>query len=306
MSILTLYTRSFHPDEAFGLGGLGFKGDNRGFSSNPAATARIHHIQKIDLQAARFEDAICDSDPSANWALKKIGVDMSNDYSQKRKKPRHTETPRNITPYRIDGDQSVNIKVKYAGKNFAFFGSNTDAGHAILGGSVSDGGNDTESGSLIPWGDRWSGFVPDLDVTNEVSLRINRIAKKAVVTCRISGDGFPNCESFIIDGAGNVLFLASHIRVGTAMTQLPGGRAISMCYTLLEVDWNTDDTFGSQVMIQFAHDFASSGGPFELTMSGSKSRGAWNQIHTGRDASGPTIRQVEDNVWLPSLISPAY
>ena len=102
-----------------------------------------------------------------------------------------------------------------------------------------------------------------------------------------------------------MLFLASHIRVGTAMTQLPGGRAIAMCSTLMEVDWNQDDTFGSQVRIQFAHDFASSGGPFELA-SGSKSRSEWNQINTGRDASGPTIRQIEDNIPLPTLISPAY
>lgn len=284
MSILTLYTRSFHPDEAFGLGGLGFKGDNRGFRSNTKATARIYHWIEINLHAAQFGKVQCDSDPSANWAAGKIGIDISNDYSEKRKKPVHSEEPKNITPYRQDGDQAVNVKVKYAGKNFAFPLSNTDWGHSF-----------------------YSSVVPDLDVTNEVSLRINRTAGKAVVTCRISGDGFPNCESFIIDSAGNVLFLASHVRVGTAATQLPGGRAISMCYTLMEVDWNAaDDTLGSEVRVQFAHDFASSGGPFELATASVKSRDAWNKIHTGRDASGPAIRQIEDNFPIPTLISPAY
>ena len=39
MSVLKLYTRSFHPDEAFGAGGLGFKGDNRGFSESEGVPA---------------------------------------------------------------------------------------------------------------------------------------------------------------------------------------------------------------------------------------------------------------------------
>lgn len=282
MSRLTLYTRSFHPDEDFGFGGLGFKGDNRKFSSSRKATSRVYHYIDIDLIAATFGKPVCDSDPSANYYAEDLG--FKNNYSEPRKKPRHDELPHNITPYRKDGDQAVNIKVTYAGQNFAFPGANTDKGHWL-----------------------YSKFVPDLDVTNEVSLRINRSAGKAVVTCRISGDGFPNCESFIIDSANNVLFLASHIRVGTAATQLPGGRAISMCYTLMEVDWNAaDDTFGSNVRIQFAHDFASSGGPFELALSGEKDRIEWNKIHTGRDASGPTIRQFEDHFPLPTLISPAY
>jgi len=282
MSILTLHTRSFHPDEAFGLGGLGFKGDNRGFSSDTGATARIFHRIAINLRAAEFGKPECRSDPSANWALGKIGIDVSNDYSEKRKQPRHSEDPKSITPYRQDGDQAVNIKITYAGQNFAFPGANLDWGHSF-----------------------YSTVVPDLDVTNEVSLRINRPAGKATVTCRISGDGFPNCESFLIDSGGNVLFLASHIRVGTAATQLPGGRAISMCSLLMDVDWNQDDTFGSSVRVQFAHDYAGSGGPFELAF-GQMSRSEWNQKHTGRDASGPTIRQIEDNFPIPTLISPAY
>jgi hypothetical protein len=44
MSKLILYTRSFHPMESFGAGGLFFEGDNRDFSVNPDATARIYNI----------------------------------------------------------------------------------------------------------------------------------------------------------------------------------------------------------------------------------------------------------------------
>ncbi|WP_225770308.1 hypothetical protein [Inquilinus sp. Marseille-Q2685] len=318
--MLTLYTRSFHPDEAFGLGGLGFKGDNRGFSSSLSATSRIDHFIEIDLMAAQFRRAICRSDPSANWALAQVGIDMSNDYSQARKKPRHSEDPKSITPYRVDGDQSVNVRVKYAGKNFAFFLSDTDLGHGFFGGQVSDGGRDTNSGSFIPFGvqspvtrgddgslqlrspvtveDRWSGVVPDLDVTNEVMLRINRVDRKATVTCSVSGDGFPNCESFLIDGSGNVLFLASHVRIGTAATQLPNGRAVAMFRTMLEVEWTPDDSFGNRVSVHFAHDYTGTGTPNVLA-SGAMDRAAWNAVHTGRDASGPLSRQVRDNIPLP-------
>jgi hypothetical protein len=306
MGQVTLYTRAFHPDEAFGLGGVGFKGDNRGFSSNPKATARIYHYVVLDLTAAQKGAVVCDSDKSSNWALGKVGANMSNDYTQKQKKPRHTETV-NITPYRKDGDQSVDARIKFAGKNFAFFLADTKAGHRFFGGTVSkeENRNDTDSGSLIPWGDKFSGFVPDLDVTNHVVIRISRPSRKVYITCNVSGDGFPNCETFLIDSVGGVLFLASHIRYGTAMTQLPGGRAIAMNYTLMEADWNEDDTFGSQVKVQFAHDYAGSGGPFELSR-GPMSRGQLNSVHTGRDASGNAARQILDNIPLPTLISPAH
>jgi hypothetical protein len=306
MGQVTLHTRSFHPDEAFGLGGLGFKGDNRGFSSGLNATARIKHRVLLDLTSAQKGAVSCLSDESSNWALGKVGIKMSNDYSQERKKPRHNETV-TITPYRKDGDQNVDARIKYAGKNFAFFLADTNAGHRFFGGTVSNekDKSDTESGSLIPWGDKFSGFVPDLDVTNHVVMRISRPSNKVHITCNVSGDGFPNCETFLIDGAGGVLFLASHIRYGTAMTQLPGGRAIAMNYTLMEADWNADDTFGSQVNVQFAHDYAGSGGPFELSR-GAMSRGRWNAVHTGRDASGNAARQILDNIPLPTLISPAY
>ncbi|MGV2125563.1 hypothetical protein ACQZ4R_21015 [Agrobacterium vitis] len=291
MSKLTLYTRSFHPDKNFGVGGLGFEGDNRKFSSNPKATARVFHYIDIDVTASEFGAATCGSNHSENavakelgmnWILSHVGAEFSQDYKEKRTQPRYSEDPKNITPYRQDGDQSINITVKYAGQNFAFPWASTATGNSV-----------------------WRHIVPDLDVINKVSIRIDRKLKKAIVSCNISGDSFPNCESFIIDGSGNVLFLASHIRVGTAAFQLPGGRAISMCNTLLEVDWNPDDTFGSQTNVQFCHDYASSGGPFDIA-SGAMSREKWNAAHTGRDASGSVTRQVEDHIPLSLLVSPAY
>ena len=187
------------------------------------------------------------------------------------------------------------------------------------GGQVSDGASNTKDGTFFPFevqspvsfedgveirspleytGQKWSGAVPDLDAANHVALQIDRVKRKANVSCSITGDGFPNCESFIIDSAGNALFLASHVRVGTAMTQLPGNREIAMGRAVLDVDWNPDDSFGAQVTVHVAHDFTGVGSPKEIA-SGTMSRTAWNVAHTSRDASGPLSRQIRDNLPLP-------
>lgn len=324
MSEITFYTRSFHPDAEFGLMGLGFKGDNREFSFSPSATARIHHFVPINLKAAQIGVATCYSDPSENLYADKIvngaaeiavrrvvpvrvpGIElpkappMANDYTQARKKPRHTES-KSITDYRENGDQTANITIKYAGKNFAFWFADTDVGHAVLGGPKStkeanDVGSGTIAGGWIPY----NGVVPDLDVTNQLYLHLSREAGKAFVQMTMSGDGFPNAESFIIDSAGEVLGLATHIRTGSAATQLPGGRAIRMCQTILsEVDWTKTDTFGSAATADAVHDFMS----YSTTevASGSVGRSGLNDAHLGRKASGNLLRQLQDNLPLPSL-----
>ncbi len=345
MSVLILYTRSFHPRADFRTGGVFFHGDNRGFSANPRATARIHHWIPINLSTAQFGKPVCRSDPSSNPPLTKAtGMNFSNDYSAPDTKPRHSEEPKNITSYRPDGNQNVNIRIKYAGKNFAFpmkeVGAhaetagdivekhgfprgflNKDMPHQVLGGEVSDGSNYTGPTSLVPYevqspvsvskdngiefkspvkrsNKRWSGMVPDLDVLNTVSLRINRDTKKVDVSCVITGDGFPNCESFIIDGANKVLFLASHVRTGTAITQLPGNRQIPMNNTSLESDWETNDSFGAQVSVRVALDFTGSGASHDLG-SGAKSRDQWNTVNTGRSPYGAYSQRVRDHMWLP-------
>ncbi|MVA72652.1 hypothetical protein GOZ81_16380 [Agrobacterium vitis] len=346
MSILTIYTRSFHPREDFRTGGLFFHGDNRGFSDDTKATARIHHLIEVDVKNATFGPAVCRSDPSSNPRLiKATGLNFHNNYERPETQPRHSETPKNITPYRPDGNQSVNIRIVYAGKNFAFptdeagvvtqeigdvqeavgmqrdFSSQTP--HNILGGEVSDGkSNYTEPSSVFPYefqspvtydkengigarsailkhtDERWSGMVPDLDVMNNVSLRINRDLKRVDVSCTITGDGFPNCESFIIDGSSKVLFLASHVRTGTAVAQLPGNRQIPMNNTSLDADWQPDDSFGAQVNVRVAVDFTGAGAANDLG-TGSKTREDWNASHTKRSPYGSYSQRVRDHIPLP-------
>lgn len=295
MTAIKLVTRSFHPDANFGAGGLGFEGDDRNFSFDLDVTSRIYHVMDVNLQSGRIESVLCDSDPSANAvADKAINIaaesllnptfpfgdrvpdvpPMENDYSQERKKPEHSET-HSITAYTEDGDQTANVVVKYAGKNFAFYGADTDFGHEF-----------------------YSTVVPDLDVTAQLFLMLDRAEEKAYVQMTITGDGFPNAESFIMAG-NETLGLATHIRTGTAMTQLPGGRSVRMCMTQLdEVDWTKTDTLGTGATANAVYDYMS----FSTTevIEGNVGRAALNAAHLGRDASGNLLRQIQDNVPVPS------
>lgn len=319
MTKLTLYTRSFHPDANFGAGGLGFEGDNRNFSGDPKASARIYHRVEIDLQAGRLNDPICDSDPSANAVLTaatrpvddvveiatvlgpgpKVEVPevppFENNYAEKRKKPRHEERAE-ITPYRPDGNQTVDMFIKYAGKNFAFPWANTDIGHGILGGPNSnDRRDDTASGSVAGGWIPWNGVVPDLDVTHRLTIQIDRRNRRASVLSTIAGDGFPNCEAFLYDSSGQLLMLATHVRIGTALTQLPGGRLVQMTHTEIAMDWNDGDVFGAKLDVEAATDFMSYGRT-TIAEDGVMTRSDWNNAHLSRSASGNLVRQLQDHL----------
>lgn len=329
MSEIKIFTRSFHPDANFGVMGLGFEGDNRGFKFDPAVTARIYHILPVNLQSGQIGAAICDSDHSENAVAHEVvnapgnlleagwnrfapqdwqitvpeAPPMQNDYTQPRKNPRHTED-HSITAYRDDGEQSAIITITYAGKNFAFWFADTDLGHAVLGGPNSTPeANNPGTGTInVPIvGDvPMNGLVPDLDVVNQVTLFLNRETEKGYVLLNMSGDGFPNAESFIIDSATNVLGLATHIRTGSAMTQLPGGRSIKMCYTsLTDVDWSKTDILGANVDAAEVTDFMSYS--YTSVATGVMSRAALNDKHTDRDASGNILRQIQDHLPLPVL-----
>lgn len=268
MSRIILITRSFHPDSDFGLGGFGFHGDNRGFKYDLGVTSRIRHQVTLSLNPNRIVDNKPISDPSVS-----AGGFVTERYTNPDKQPTGGTTG-HITPYRADGDQHGSIVVTYAGQNFA-----------------------------MPMSDRFIDFyktvVPILDVTNNIQLHIDRTQKKIQISCRLVGDGFPNCETFMIDSGGQACFLASHVRVGSASGQLWDNRKIAMCSTLITADWTAADTFGANVQCDVCIDYASpSGGPVDLKAGYAPNPGSlssWNRLHTGRDASGDWIRQWLDN-----------
>lgn len=338
MSKIALYTRSFHPDRNFGMMGMGFRGDARGFSDSTSrsVTARIHHQVVINLATASFEGERCYSDPSENDVipsalslrpdraagqlltddLKDFGAldpdveypdvpllpdlklpPMRNDYVEQRKQPRHTLEGR-ITPYRPDGNQSVNLRLTYAGKNFAFYFADTDPGHYILGGGERCREEPGEEDDRWFW-EKWRGAVPDLDVTHEFSIDIVRSSSHSTqIVSAIGGDGFPNCESFMIDDASATCFLGTHVRIGGAASQLPGGRILPMTFSMFALEWTADNKFGEGLGVMIANDFTGDGSPQEVAPYGNSTRESWNAQHRGRDASGDWLRQVEDHVPL--------
>ena len=268
MSVFTLYIRSFHSQANFGLGGLFCNGDNRPFSTNPKVTSRIAYICKINLHSDTAKGNV-DSSPSSH------PLGMYQDYSKKETKPKIKKEIISITPYRPDGDQAVNIDMSYGGQNFAM------PGYGIIG-----------------FMDKAYAFVvPSLDVNARISIRIDRDNKLFLVSSHLTGDGFPDCECFIIDEAQKAVFLNSHIRSGSAVGQLPFNGQIAMGATKAAVDWAGDDKFSENIKCEFCLDYTTGWAATDLR---SKMPGnpcgirAWNGVHEARDTA-TAARIILDN-----------
>jgi hypothetical protein len=262
--------------ENFGLGGLFYEGDNRNFTTSLGVTSRIKHYVNIELAAGRLGAQRVTSDPSRNAIF---GWDQ--DYSDEDLQP-HASVGGQVDPYRPDGDQHAQVFLSYRGQNFAMPAVDTEKGRNL-----------------------YKGAVPNLDVTNSVSLRIDRDAKRIAATCRMVGDGFPNSESFLLDSGGADLFQAVHRRIGSATGQLHGDRRIAMASTSCELDF-PGDKFGSALTAHWALDYAThGGGPIDLIeQHGGKpgDRPGWNRMHASHDAKGGRVRQWwldNDVVWVP-------
>ena len=270
-----LHTRSFHPRENFGGGGLFYEGDNRGFQTSLAVTSRIRNRVLIDLKLAKLKSLDTRSDPSRNAV-----TGWSQDYSSQELQPT-SKVSGQVDPYRADGDQHAQVLLSYRGQNFAMPFIE----------------NDTMK-------DFYKGIVPDLDVTNSVDIHVNRDEKGLTFACRMVGDGFPNAESFLIDPSKNDLFLVTHRRIGSATGQLAANRKIAMASSSARVDF-PDDLFGSGLHAYWAQDYATHvGGPIDLfEEAGGKpsTRTGWNRMHQCRDAQGGRVRRWwldNDVVWV--------
>ena len=277
MSVLKLFVRSFHPLGNFGVGGLGYHGDDRGFSHDPGDTARIYSIVKIDLQKALVVSEALDSDASSHF------LGMNQDYSAPSTKPTYTLFGGSVDPYREDGDQGAQVALAYVGQNFAMpFGNSERARDAV-----------------------YEHVVPGLDVMATLNIEIDRDDERISASFRMVGDGFPNAEAFLLDGSNNALMLASHRRVGSALHQLRGNRRIAMASTGIEVDFSLAGQFGSALDVSWCLDYATVTGSAidveEETGKNPTSRSAWNEMHTKRDAEGGWGRYILGDT-LPTFV----
>lgn len=280
MSKLLIYVRSFHPLTNFGVGGLGYHGDDRGFSwdtDRSKTTTRIFGIAEIDLVSASVRPVQVGSDPSSGLT----GI-LTDDYSNPERGPKFTQMSGSVDPYREDGDQGGQLVMAYTGQNFA----QPLAGWKWLRDNV------------------WAHVVPALDVTTSLSFEVDRDDNRMSCALRMVGDGFPNAEAFLLDASEAPLMLASHRRVGSALHQLRNNRRIAMCSTGLELDFEAD-AFGSALEPFWCLDYATFNGTqidvMEETGVSPSTRSEWNSMHTERDAEGGWGRYAVGDT-LPTFV----
>lgn len=207
-----LNIRVFHPNKNFETQGFRFHGDNRGFSMDKSwfgqiqngPTSRIWQRYSIDTSISEIKDfndpdkylLVTESNRSDSGpGLWKYLSEKGENYENKAYKPRgslHITELKNPHP----GQKSIRLISHLAGENHAFRTSTMQQ----------DFFKKTA--------------VPTLDAYNELFIRIERVQSYIDILSLTYGDGFPNCESFIMDGAGGKLFLGSHVRIGFPSTHL--------------------------------------------------------------------------------------
>lgn len=183
----TIDTRSFAPPESFGGG---FQGDNRGFTTDPDATARITSEISIDTDdqtEITENDVSAFSDPSIHhllpwWERTEIPtVDILH---------QNVKHDGNIT--------TIEIKTKHAGKDALLY--------------------------LGPVGDS-PNIAGSLDVYTDLTIVDNRDTNIMTINGTLTGDNFPATESFITDPSGQSLFLGTGTpgEFASPITALPHG-----------------------------------------------------------------------------------
>ncbi|MDA7423079.1 hypothetical protein, partial [Tritonibacter multivorans] len=190
MTEYTIHSRAFHPDEKFGMGGLGFHGDKRGFSSNLADTSRILAKWSLDFLTATASNERPRSDPStAPWFLGRT----HEEYVDAEVQP---EGAREFasSPFAPNGMQTGNFQWNFRGINHAFT-PNRDFNNLV---------------------------VPYLDLSGTIVFAIDRDPDvlEMQITSTLRGDGFPNSEVFIVDSNDTPIMLNTHHRMGYAAGQL--------------------------------------------------------------------------------------
>lgn len=267
MSTLRLFVRSFHPLSNFGVGGLGFHGDNRGFEHDEGASSRITAIAQINLSTG----LIIDEDIFSHASSSLFGW-FTQDYSNPDTQPHFTSFNGIIDPYRPDGDQGAQVMFAYTGQNFAMPGGNSEWGRDNI----------------------WEAAVPGLDVMVSLHLEVDRDDGEMSFMFRMVGDGFPNAEAFLLQGP-EALMLATHRRIGSALHQLRGNRRIAMASTGGEVEF-AGDMLGDRVNVHWCLDYATVVGAqidvMEETKKNPSTRRTWNEMHTMRDANGGRLRYI--------------
>lgn len=282
MSSFTVHARAFHPDTKFGLGGLGFHGDNRGFSTGLDVTSRIRFQADIDFMVPFSPQPTVTSDPStAPWFL----GGTREEYTDAEVVP---EGGGQLVagPFSPEGLQTGNYQWNFRGINHAF----------------------------TPSRDLNNIVVPYLDLSGTIAFAFDRDPDVLTlqITSNLRGDGFPNSEVFILDANENALMLNTHHRMGYAAGQLAYDAQHILGGTVITVGISADSAFVGPVRATRCVDFMPEArdllieedGWFSDTYRTDYSLTAWNRLHTDRDPSEKDILgfDTDDRLPLPRLV----
>ncbi len=181
-------TRSFAPHESFGAG---FQGDDRGYSTDPDVTSRIHSTITFDTEATNAvtsSDVDAESDPS---------VHHLTPFWQPQETPSVEVLSQNVD--RDGNTTTVDVRTKHRGK---------DAYGELLGLGVFD---------INP--------APAIDVVTDLRVVDDRDAQTLTISGQLTGDNFPATEAFITDPSGQSVFLGTGgpPSIATPFLNLMGG-----------------------------------------------------------------------------------
>lgn len=276
----TIHVRSFHPEPSFGIAGLGYHGDNRGYSNVPrslkergkgvAPTSRVEHWVEFNADTATIMRAGAASDPS-QWLLgEKHRYDGSDGRAPTVEVLLHNDT----TP----GDQcrrQIRVQSHHLGYNEA-----------------------------VPQLTR--GLVPGLDVFGVFIIQIDRRARTMTITTHITGDAFPNAEAFIVDTRGTSVFLGVHERQGTPPAMLPGEEKRFMFSSSLTLALTDAGDFAGTLT---AHRYKTKDVPGTIGDISSQNLTVkeWNQSFIDKPPSTPERRNLDNNLpYLPDIYDKVF
>ena len=260
--------RSFHPNKTFGWSGLYFEGDDRRFSLRPsgtgALTSRIWQRFTLNAKTGSIRDERTRSDPSkAPWQ------DQALKYNQRELRPKgritsdSSELSSHVRHYRIVGH--------YGGENHAMPGS----------------GELKEQLGLS--------YVPTLNVNYKILTDIDRVNRHMDIVTYIKGDGFPNCEAFIVGPGDERVFLGIHVRKSLAPVMLAANLDYPMIASAVRLPLNQDGSFSGTIGNELARRNA---GKRKLEY---QKIAEWNNQFTSISPNSGRCKGLEDSNHLKEL-----
>ncbi len=200
------------------------------------------------------------------------------EYQEQRVQPKGTATYQG-TPHTPGAIQHITVTTHHGGQNFAMPEMNATNQRER---------NDAYQASKT--------VVPVLDVFGKLDIVFDPAHKIMKINYVMTGDGFPDCEAFLIDEHDKSVFLATHIRYGSATGQLWGEKHLPMAETNIDVEMKEDYSFGDHVTCHKCWDYVDTGSGtihFEKRFS-SGTVDQWNKLHSSRTTQS-WMRWINDN-----------